>query len=118
LFLGRVGAHSKNAILALQPDLDARLEILRNEGGHADSKVDVESILDFPSRTAGNALTDVESDRFCRVRGRVFLREGYNFNTFWGCGFDDSVDVDSREMDRIGRDFTGRNDMLSLLDRT
>lgn len=43
LVLGGVRTHPKNAVLALKPNLHAGWEMLRDQSGHTNTKVDVET---------------------------------------------------------------------------
>ena len=55
----RVGTHAQDAVLALEPDLDGRVQMLGNEGGDTDTEVDVEAIADLTCRTPRDAMTPV-----------------------------------------------------------
>lgn len=83
--------------------------MLRNESGNTDAQVDVEAIMDLPRGAPCDALSPVLRRNFLSSlgvwRSKLFLRalcECNDFDSLGLCGFDDAVDVDTRDVDGVG----------------
>ena len=70
----RVWSHAKNAIFTLQPNAYTRLEVTGNECRHANTEVDVESILQLFSSTLCSAMAHFPGVFFLRSKSRLFAR--------------------------------------------
>jgi hypothetical protein len=105
LLLSWVRTHSQDAIFALQPHLNMRWEVFRDESRHADSQVHVETILEFLCGTPRDPVTDIlggKSISSWTIRRR--LSKGLNFNLLPCGSLHDAIDIDARYMDGIRGD--------------
>ena len=94
--------------------------MLWDECGHANTEVDVKAVFDFPRRAAGNVMSlglglglGVGGTGKWGGGGRRG-GEGCEFNLFGRGCVDDSIYVDSREVDRVRRDGAYGNYILCL----
>lgn len=113
LRFGRIRPHPKDPILALEPDAHILRQMLWHQRRHTNPKVNVEPIAQLPGRPTCNTVTKVLSG----IRGAavgLLGRYGPDFDLLLCCRFDDAVDVDSREMDRVGVERTDWDDVLCL----
>ena len=111
----RVRAHTEDTVLTLEPDLDRGVEVLGDQSGDTNTKVNVEAVVDLPSGAASDAMSPVlgcssSSDSGIRVCALLFsvLGESENLDFLRSGGLHDAIDIDTRDVNSVGRERTNR----------
>ena len=120
----RVRAHTEDTVLTLEPDLDRGVEVLGDESGDTNTKVNVEAVVDLPSGAASDAMSPVlgcnsSSDSGIRVCALLFsvLGESENLDFLRSGGLHDAIDIDTRDVNSVRRkaaDRTARGVSISV----
>mgnify|MGYP006950208883 CR=1 FL=1 len=121
LILGRVGTHTQNTILGLQPDLSAWWQETGRQDRHTDTQVAVHAVLQLLGGTSSNLFPSKSRwglDLFRLVRGLaavlLFLSKHDHFNLLVDAGRHDSINVDSRQVDLHGVELANLDNVLGL----
>lgn len=115
-----VRAEAENAILGLQLNLDFRSDEAGGEHWHADTQVGVHAVLELLGGAANDALALGRG--FTRAEGGLsgrvvcVLAKGKLFNVLGSGALDDTLDVDAGQMNGLGRNLTGLDNVLGLND--
>jgi hypothetical protein len=117
LGLGRVSTHTENAVLTLDPNLAVFGQERRGESGHADAEVHVEALVELLGGALGDAVAAGGGGRLVLGGfGGGWLAQILGLDDLVVSGFDDTVDVDSGEVDVIRSDGSRGNDVLGFDD--
>lgn len=118
LFLGRVGAHSKDTVLTLQPNVYTSRQVFWHECWHTNTKIHVEPILDLLCGTLGNLMSLGQSSSFLSAQRLAFPRGGqrHKLNTLGFGRGNHAIYIDARNVNSARVQGTNRNYFIGLRD--
>lgn len=113
-----VRAETENTVLRLQGHLDGGVDEAGSKHGHTNTEVGVHAVLELLSGTADDTLALVGGITLTESRGvsALLLGEGELLDLLGGGALDNTLDVDTGQVDGSRIDLAGLDDVLSLDD--
>lgn len=113
-----VRAETENTVLGLQDNLDGGVDEVGSKDGHTNTEVGVHAVLELLSGTADNTLALVGGLTLTKSSGvsTLLLGVGVLLNLRGESALDDTLDVDTGQVDGSGINLAGLDDVLSLND--